>query len=88
MLNMEERYKHITAEWARKTSETVLGNEAKKQLETCFNVIETAVQKNQKSASVSCSINEVAKKELESRGFRVEYISGDFRDPSYYVIHW
>ena len=86
-----DEYKHVTAEWARKTADTVLGNEAKKQLETCLQRIDEEAKKNKRNVSVSCSINDVAKKELESRGFKVDYFQGDFRDPretGYFQISW
>ena len=86
-----ENYKHVTAEWAKKTADTVLGNEAKKQLETCLKSIDEEAKKNKRNVSVSCNINDVAKKELESRGFKLTYHNGDFRDPretGYWSIEW
>ena len=88
---MMDNYKHVTAEWARKTADTVLGNEAKKQLETCLQRIDEEAKKNKRSVSVSCNINDVAKKELESRGFKLKYYDGDFRDQrdsGYWTIEW
>lgn len=87
---MMEQYKHVTAEWARTTADTVLGNEAKKQLETCLQRIDEEAKKNKRSVSVSCNINDVAKKELETRGFKLKYYDGDFRDrePGHWTIEW
>ena len=88
---MMDNYKHVTAEWARKTADTVLGNEAKKQLEPCLQRIDEEAKKNKRSVSVSCNINDVAKKELESRGFKLKWYDGDFRDPresGYWTIEW
>lgn len=86
-----KEYSHITAEWARKTADTVLGTEANKQLETCFKRIGEEAKKNKRNVSVGLIINNVAKKELENRGFSVTVIPGDHRDQresEYITISW
>lgn len=88
---MEENLDHVTAEWARKTSQTQLGAVAKKQVESVLNNIKEAVRKNQMSTTCHFTIDDIAKKQIEARGFKVEYNQGDFRDPrdsGYYTITW
>jgi hypothetical protein len=85
-----EDLKYINAEWARKTASTQLGETAKKQLETCLLKIKAEVGKNGSSTSLS-SLEDITKKELESRGFKLKYYPGDPRDQreqSYYTISW
>lgn len=85
---MSER---ITAEEARKKSNTILGNKVKEQLTLCETAINKAIGENKMSANVLFQLEQVAKKDLEDRGFIVTYTEGDFRDPrecGYTTIKW
>ncbi len=77
----------ITAEWARKTSESVLGEKINKQLETCLDAISRAVKANQMACSVGIYADALVVKDLNKRGFEVEQ-SNDQRDGSYLTISW
>ena len=77
----------ITAEWARKTSENILGEKVNKQLETCLDAIERAVKANQMGCSIGIYADALVVKELNKRGFKVEQ-SNDQRDGSYLTISW
>jgi hypothetical protein len=77
----------ITAEWARKTSESVLGEKINKQLETCLDAISRAVKANQMACSVGIYADALVVKDLNKRGFKVEQ-SNDQRDGSYLTISW
>lgn len=86
-----ESLEHITAEWARKTANTQLGAVAKKQVESVLTRVAEEVKKNQMYANCFFSIDDIAKKEIEKRGFNVERVDGDFRDPrevGYYKVSW
>ena len=81
----------ITAEWARNTANTLLGEKIKKQIDTCLEAIEKAVARNEFSISVTITLDELVKQELTKRGFKVTYNEGDFRDQregSYHTITW
>ena len=81
----------ITADWARKTAQSVLGAVVKKQLESALERIKDEVKKNNMHANCYFSMEELTRSELVKRGFKVEYVSGDPRDQrdgSYYVIKW
>lgn len=77
----------ITAEWARKTAQSILGEKLEKELNNCLDNIKRAVKENRFSVSVSIYIDELTKKELEKRGFSVTKYS-DQRDGSYTTITW
>jgi hypothetical protein len=46
-----EKYAHVTADWARKQSDQVLGEKAKAQLAQVYEKIEKAVKSNERSIS-------------------------------------
>lgn len=77
----------ITAEWARKTSESILGEKVHKQIETCLNAIENAVKQNKMSCSVGIYADALVIKDLNKRGFSVKQYD-DQRDGSYLTISW
>lgn len=77
----------ITAEWARKTSESILGEKVNKQIETCLNAIENAVKQNKMSCSVGIYADALVIKDLNKRGFSVKQYD-DQRDGSYLTISW
>lgn len=86
--NME---KGITAEEARRKSNTILGDKVKGQLELCEKAINKSIVENKMSANVIFQLEHLAKKDLEDRGFTVTYTEGDFRDPRdyrYTTIAW
>ena len=78
----------VTAEWARKTAKTILGEKVKEELEVYLERIKLAVKQNKMSVDITTSMDDLTKLELEKRGFKVSEISGDFRDPSYITINW
>jgi hypothetical protein len=86
--NMSER---ITAEEARRKSTTLMGEKVKQQLDQCEESIRKAILENKLSVNVIFKLEQLAKKDLESRGFIVTYKEGDFSDPrehSYTIISW
>lgn len=78
----------ITAEWARKTAQSILGEKLEKELNMCLHNIKCAVKENKLNTSISIYIDDLTKLELEKRGFRVEKYTGDQRDGSYTSITW
>jgi hypothetical protein len=79
---------NITADWARKTAETILGEKVEKQIKLCLESIEMSVKRNQFSCDVSCYPDDLTIKELNKRGFKTKYVDGDFRDGGYLKISW
>ena len=77
----------ITAEWARKTAESILGEKVQKQIEVCLNAIQRAVKANQMACSVGIYADALVVKDLNKRGFKVEQ-SSDQREGSYLTISW
>lgn len=82
-----ENTEHITAEWARKTAETQLGVEAKKQLETCLKKIAQGVKDNVFSVGVAFYASKPCVDELIKRGFKVNPHS-DQMDGDWTTITW
>lgn len=85
-----EDNKEVTAEWANKIATTKLGMIAEKQLQELFSKIRTAATSNK--FNISCAtLEDIAKKELENRGFKIKWYDGDQRDPrdcGYFTISW
>lgn len=77
----------ITAEWARKTSESILGEKIHKQIEICLNAIERAVKENKMMCGVAIYADSLVIKELNNRGFSVKQYDNQ-RDGSYLEISW
>ena len=71
----------ITAEWARKTCNEVLGTKVKDQVHNCLKQIELSVQSNKESCIVCINPESLTLKELKNRGFETSYIT-DPRDGS------
>ena len=85
-----ENYNDINAAWAHNIAATQLGELATKQLNECLVKIKEMASKNKFEATVF-SLEDINKKELENRGFKVKYYEGDSRDQrerSYYTISW
>jgi hypothetical protein len=85
-----EEYKHINAEWARQQSQSIETAKVQKQLNEVLGKISIAVKTNENSIYVQ-NLMDVAKKEIERRGFKVTLNLGDSRDPSendYYSVSW
>ena len=83
-------YKDINAAWANKVATTQLGEIALNQLNNILKSIQEAATKNKFTINVF-ALEDINKKELENRGFKVKYHEGDFRDQretSYYTINW
>lgn len=76
----------ITAEWARKTSESVLGEKINGQIEACLNAIENAVKANRMYCTIGIA-DALVVKDLNKRGFKVEQ-TDDQRDGCYLTISW
>jgi len=84
-----ENNNEISAEWARKTAQSILGDKVKEQISRCLEAIVKAVKKNELSVSVSMYVEPLTRKDLESRGFKVEtYKAIDQRDTDYITISW
>ena len=80
----------INANWARTQAKEVMSEKAKQHLESILLKIKEAASKNEMYAYAN-SIDDIVKKELERRGFSVEYhkvTSIDPRETSYYTIKW
>ncbi len=77
----------ITAEWARKTAESILSEKIHKQLELCLETIEYGVRKNEMNVTVYIYADALVIKELNKRGFSVKQYD-DQRDGSYLTISW
>lgn len=87
LLKINKMKNEITAEWARKTSESILGDKINKQIEVCLDAIERAVKANKMSCTVGIYADALVVKDLNKRGFKVEQ-SNDQRDGSYLTISW
>ncbi len=77
----------ITADWARKTAQSILGEKVRKEVDVCLNGIKKAVEQNKLSTTIAIYVDDLTKKELENRGFIVNKYS-DQRDGSYTTISW
>jgi len=85
-----DNYNDINAAWANKIASTQLGEIALKQLHECLDKIKIAASKNAFNISVM-SLEDINRKELEKRGFKVKFYEGDYRDQrerDYYTISW
>jgi hypothetical protein len=87
LLKLNKMREEITAEWARKTSEGILGEKINKQLELCLETIEYGVRKNEMKVTVYIFADALVIKELNRRGFEVKQYD-DQRDGSYLTISW
>jgi hypothetical protein len=82
-----EKKAHITAEWARKTADSIMNDKSEKYLAYCLDKIEKAVNGNKMSVTISDFIDGPVKKELETRGFKIQPYD-DPREGAYTVINW
>lgn len=78
---------NITADWARKTAESILGEKINKQIDICLTAIEEAVKRNEMGCSIGIYADAIVVKELNKRGFSVKQYN-DQRDGSYLTISW
>ena len=78
---------NITADWARKTSETLINEKINKQIETCLDAIEMSVNRNEFNCSVCINPDSLTIKEITKRGFSTKYISGGYGE-GYLNISW
>jgi len=83
-MNIDEE---VTADWARKTAQTILGNKVKAQVISCLESIRNAVKRNEMYCGVDMYADAMTIKELQRRGFQVKQQS-DQRDGSYLTIQW
>lgn len=82
---------NFTAQMCREKATAVLGEKVKLQLQKCQTLIEAAVKQNKMSVHVSITIDDLTKRELESRGFIIRLNQGDPRDQreqDYHTISW
>lgn len=79
---------HITAEWARKTASEKIGIKVQAQIDNALQTVAKAVERNDFYSTFQGPLDDIAKQELSKRGFKIEYVTGDYRDPSYYMIKW
>lgn len=77
----------ITAEWAKKTAESILGEKIQNQIGVCLDAIENAVRQNKMSCSIGIYANAFVIKELNKRGFSVKQYD-DQLDGTYLTISW
>lgn len=80
---------NITAEWARKEANEVLGKKVSEELDRCETAIVLAVKQNKMTCSVSLCPHEKTTLELSKRGFKViEHPEHNQREPGYITINW
>jgi hypothetical protein len=79
---------NVTADWARKTATTILGEKIEKQIKLCLEAIEMSVKRNEFNCSVGCYPDSLTIQELNNRGFKTKYIDGNQRDGGYLNISW
>lgn len=80
----------IDANWARAQAKEVMSDKARTQLNDILSNIKKAAADN-KMSSYASSVDDIVKKELQRRGFLVEFnssFSNDPRENSYYTITW
>lgn len=77
----------ITAEWARKTATSVLGDKVKQQVDTCLAHVKQAVARNDMSCYVNIYADAFTISELHKRGFKCKQ-HDDQRDGSSLQINW
>lgn len=83
--------KEINADWARKTAQSQIGLAVQKQIETANENIIVAVKANKMFCYVHCTLDNLAQKDLISRGFKLNLTDADQRDQrdtSYWTISW
>ena len=79
----------ITAEWARKRSNELLGDKVTQELLKCEIAIKNAVKRNEMSCNVSMYAHTKTIQELNKRGFKVTQNNGiDQRETDYLTITW
>jgi len=80
--------KEITAEWARKTADTVLSKKVEAELVECEENIKQAVSENKMTTTIYSFYGHIKTvQELESRGFKIKQYD-DQRDGSSLTISW
>jgi len=79
----------ITAEWARTTSQGILGKKVNMQIDNCLEAIEMAVTANKLSIDVSMYVEDLTIQDLQKRGFSVKkHTAMDQRETDYITIKW
>lgn len=81
----------ITAAWARKQAESILGTKIEKEIKEIIEEIKMSVAQNRFEINVTRTLNELTKKELAKRGFTLKQIEPDQRDQrehAYLIISW
>lgn len=81
--------KDVTAKWAREKALMQLGVKAQKQLDFCLMRVKGAVEQNLLTVNINQDeqLEDLTKKELEKRGFKVECHSHQ-REGTWTTITW
>ena len=81
--------KSITAEWARKKAEEIIGEKASEQISKCESAIKIAVSNNKFSCNIGILLEDRVVYELEQRGFKmIKHSSNRPMENDYYEIKW
>lgn len=78
----------ITAEWARKTCNEVIGAKVNEQISRCLKEVETSVKANGMSCIVSLNPENLTIQELKKRGFETSYITDPRDGTGSLTIKW
>ena len=78
---------NITAEWARKTANEILGEKVKEEIKRCLSSIEMAVKNNKMQVDVYQYVEELTKKDLINRGFKINFTDNQIDGPCL-TISW
>lgn len=80
-------YKHVTAEWAKNTAESIETEKASKEINEILAKIENCANQNLHGVTIS-DIMVVNQKELRKRGFGVSYNDGGMMGNGDFRITW
>ena len=80
-------FDEITAKWAKDTSQKLLHIKIEKQINDCLQAIKNAVSRNEMSVNIDIYADQLTKRELEKRGFKVTQHS-DQRNEDRLNINW
>ena len=78
----------ITAEWARRTAQTILSEKVNKELSLCFIAIEHAVKNNELCCNVYFVPEDLTMEELTKRDFKLICVPSTQRDEGFLEIKW
>lgn len=79
----------ITAEWAKKTTTSVLNIKVQDQINKVLNDIEISVKNNRFDTTIYSDLHELTVKDIQGRGFKIEKNSNyNQQDGTSYSISW